>query len=211
MGASRLLWKWKSSVAIICRMPSPCCTARPPIERRQTWEVESQGNGGEEAGADGRMWGLISLYVIFWVVLIYPTCLHSAQSVAERPLRLCSGHMSCVLTRGFIHEFSSRPFLGLILVFRQPKPNWVPTVSTANAADKEKCQYRTPYHSPNFTKKEFGLSLSEPFRILLLWMLMGPCKWRDLLVCVSGRIQDCKPPLTALQLVTKIIRGCPLN
>lgn len=156
MGASRLLWKWKSSVAIIYRMPSPCCTARPPIERRQTWEVEGQGNGGEEAGADGRMWGLISLYVIFWVVLIYPTCLHSAQSVAERPLRLCSGHMSCVLTRGFIHEFSSRPFLGLILVFRQPKPNWMPTVSTANALIKRSVSTERPTFPPILQKKNLG-------------------------------------------------------
>lgn len=47
----------------------------------------------------------------------------SSVGCGKTSLRLCSGHMSCVLTRGFIHEFSSQPFLGLILGFRQPKPN----------------------------------------------------------------------------------------
>lgn len=134
----------------------------------------------------------------------------SSVGCGKTSRRLYGGHLSCVLTRGFIQEFSSRPFLGLILVFRQPKPNWVPTACTANALIKKSVSKERPTFPP-ISQKESGLSLSEPFRILLLWMLMGPCKWHDFLVCVSGRIQDCKPLLTALQLGTKIMWWCPLN
>lgn len=96
--------------------------------------------------------------------------------------------MSYILTHGFMHVFSSRVL------------SWAPfALSAKTKLGGTLLEYRRcgdegggeePPTFPAGSQKDFGLSLSEPFRILLFRMFMEPCKLHDFPVLfVSSRIQ----------------------
>lgn len=72
-------------------------------------------------------------------------------------------------------RFPPKSYLGFLLLHCQLKPNWVVPYCVYHKCGDEGGGEEPPTF-PTVSQKDFGLSLSEPFRISLLRMLVEPCK-----------------------------------
>lgn len=159
-------------MAIIWQSPFPTLSC-PSTKRKEAdlepWRAQGMGERKQVPMGEGGPWSALSACKLSHMSPLSSVCRRKTF------LRLCSGR-NVLYSSTWLHSciFPPESFLGKLCAY-----------CVYHKCDESGGE-QPPAFPPAVLQRAFGLSLSEPFRISMLWVLEEPCTLHDLSVVFAS-------------------------